>query len=68
MPLTTETTSFTKDVQGRYLCNNLAELMRGNPQAGVRSTSSLWGVGRSARRLPSICGSVKNRPAADCGR
>ncbi len=26
MPITTETTSFTKDVQGRYLCNNLAEV------------------------------------------
>ncbi|MDA9496067.1 family 16 glycoside hydrolase [Bradyrhizobium sp. CCBAU 11357] len=26
MPLTTETTSFTKDIQGRYLCNNLAEV------------------------------------------
>ena len=26
MPTTTERTSFTKDVQGRYLCNNLAEV------------------------------------------
>ena len=26
MPITTETTSFTKDIQGRYLCNNLAEV------------------------------------------
>src|SRR3954469_18554405 len=26
MPITAETTSFTKDIQGRYLCNNLAEV------------------------------------------
>ena len=26
MPTTTERTSFTKDVQGRYLCNNLSEV------------------------------------------
>jgi hypothetical protein len=26
MPTTTERTSFTKDVQGRYLCNNLTEV------------------------------------------
>src|SRR6188472_3630219 len=26
MPVTTERTSFSKDVQGRYLCNNLAEV------------------------------------------
>src|SRR5438552_603506 len=26
MPLTTEKTTFTRDVQGRYLCNNLSEV------------------------------------------
>ncbi len=26
MPITSEKTSFTKDIQGRYLCNNLAEV------------------------------------------
>jgi hypothetical protein len=26
MPTTTERTSFTKDIQGRYLCNNLTEV------------------------------------------
>jgi hypothetical protein len=66
MPITTERTSFTKDVQGRYLCNNLA--VRGSPQAGVRSTSSSWAAGRSAPRLQNIFGSVRNRPGVDCER
>lgn len=65
MAITTETTSFTKDIQGRYLCNNLAEVDSWNPQAGVRSISSSWEAGRSVLRWPSICGSGRNRRVAD---
>ena len=61
MPTATERTSFTKDVQGRYLCNNLTRLMHGSPQAGARSTSSSWAAEPSAPQSQNTYGSVRNK-------
>ena len=49
MPKTTEFTSFTKDIQGRYLCNDINEVNAWKVAAGGRPFDVIV-IGGGARR------------------
>ena len=58
MAKTTERTSFTKDIEGRYLCNDIAEVNASDfAQRGARKTAlqeSVYFVNTTGERPASI--------------
>ena len=71
MPLTTEKTTFTRDVQGRYLCNDLTEVNAWKNSGGRPFDVIVIGGGnfrRCHRRTHLVSSEANWRWAANAGR
>ena len=67
MPKTTERTSFTRDVQGRYLCNDISEANAWKTQGGRPFHIIVIGGGTFGSAI-AACGTAGANPAACCAR
>ena len=62
----TERTSFTKDIQGRYLCNDIAEVNTWKRGGGRPFDVLVIGGGTFGAASPSTCGFGRSTLAAGC--